>query len=68
MENLVQAVTDRIKNIPNSNVSKIEEFKLSKEESEALEEAERLADLYEDIKPSQYRISSGHLFIYSHKK
>lgn len=63
MENLIQAVTEKLESITQkANASATEMEVLSAEEKEALRDAERLADLYEDIKPEPYVISSDHLF------
>ncbi len=40
----------------------LEDSEMSKEEKEAINEAERLADQYSDIKPDQLVISGKHLF------
>ncbi len=40
----------------------LEDSEMSKEEKEAINEAERLADQYSDIKPDQMVISGKHLF------
>ncbi|MCY4197758.1 MAG: hypothetical protein OXD33_12725 [Rhodobacteraceae bacterium] len=40
----------------------LEDSEMSKKEKEAINEAERLADQYSDIKPDQLVISGRHLF------
>ncbi len=43
-----------------------EDASLSEEEKKAIDEAERLADKYADIKPDQLVVNSNYLFSFKH--
>lgn len=59
---LLKTVSQKLKTGPNKLSEFLEDTKLSEEEKEAIDQAERLADEYSDIKPDQLVISSNYLF------
>ncbi len=59
---LLKTVSQKLKTGPNKLSEFLEDTKLSEEEKEAIDQAERLADEYSDIKPDQLVVSSNYLF------
>ncbi len=63
MKNLQSKITQYLEK--DRTLDALEVFKntLTKQEKEAIEDAERLSDMYDDIKPESYTISGNHLFV-----
>lgn len=65
METLVRAVAEIIRNPDSQQVDETYGSSLTVDEKDALQEAERLADLYAEITPKQSPISGSNLFVFS---
>ncbi|HML91720.1 hypothetical protein [Methyloceanibacter sp.] len=63
MRTLVKEVTTKIRKVHKEVYDDEGELNLSKAEIEALEDAERLAELYKDVVPRPYVITGDHLFV-----
>ncbi|MCY4153180.1 MAG: hypothetical protein OXE94_13235 [Aestuariivita sp.] len=59
---ITEMIARKLVRIPADNSDLFNDDELSKEEKEAINEAERLADQYSDIQPEQLVISGNHLF------
>lgn len=62
MATVTEAVTEKVRRLSADVSDYAIDGPLTEDEKEALREAERLADLFEDVSPERYSISGNYLF------